>query len=83
MPYTPFTPYNDLSDFTFYKPGITNFGIQALLIFDENGLPILSRYYDNVIQSSNDNDDNIRSDSHESYCSKRYKVIFQLLYQWY
>ena len=51
-----FTPYNDLSDFTFYKKEITNFGIQALFIFDNNGLPIYSRFFDTTIQSHNDND---------------------------
>ena len=52
----PYTPFNDASDFTFYKPGITNFGIQALFIFDTNGLPIFSRFYDTTIESHNDND---------------------------
>lgn len=51
-----FFPYNDLSDFTFYKPGITNFGIQALIIFDVNGLPVFSRFYDSTIDTHNDND---------------------------
>ena len=48
--------FNDLSDFTFYKPGITNFGIQALFIFDNNGLPVFSRVYDPTMENNNDND---------------------------
>lgn len=52
----PFVPYNDHSDFSFYKPEITNFGIQALLIFSDNGLPIFSRFYDSTITTHNDND---------------------------
>ena len=40
-----FAPFNDISDFSFYKPGISEFGIHAILIFSDNGLPILSRYY--------------------------------------
>ena len=43
-----FTAYNDYSDFSFYKPGISDFGIEALLIIQSNGLPILSRYYSAV-----------------------------------
>jgi len=52
----PFVPYNDYSDFSFYKPEITNFGIQALIIFSDNGLPIFSRFYDSSITTHNDND---------------------------
>ncbi len=51
-----FRPFNDLSDFTFYKTSITNFGIQALFIFDTNGLPIFSRFYDTTLENHNDND---------------------------
>lgn len=53
---TPFKPFNDISDFTFYKKDITNFGIQALFIFDTNGLPIFSRFYDTSLENHNDND---------------------------
>ena len=49
-----FSVYNDYSDFSFYKPGISNIGIEALLIIESNGLPILSRYYSNINYDSDE-----------------------------
>ena len=51
-----FKPFNDLSDFGFYKPSLTNIGIQSLIIFDLNGLPIYSRLYGSLYDTIDDND---------------------------
>jgi len=37
--------HNDISDYSFFQPGISELGIQALMVFQTNGLPILSRFY--------------------------------------
>lgn len=37
--------HNDVSDYSFFKPGISELGIQALMVFKTTGIPLLSRFY--------------------------------------
>ena len=46
-----FKPFNDASDFGFYRPSLTQIGIQSVIIFDKNGLPVFYRFYGSLFES--------------------------------